>query len=290
VPPEVGSITQVDRWRQQTLDHLAAARDLEMISVWSPTFLLRLLDDLPDPRALWPHLKLISCWASGASAPFAIELASRLPQAHLQPKGLLSTEVVVTVPDGHDRPVLARQGFFEFERQERLHLAHELEVGETYEVVATTASGLYRYRTGDLVRCTGASAGGAPLLEFIGRGDLVCDLVGEKLSEPFAERCLAGIGGFRLLLPEAAGDGYVLAVEFGRRVDVGHVEHRLCDNPQYAYARRLGQLKPLRLCHVERLFDLYSSLQVDNNVRIGDVKPVALRKERSWTSRLGLAA
>jgi hypothetical protein len=288
VPLEVGAIAEVDRWREQTLRHLSGARDLELISVWSPTFLLRLLDDLPDPCALWPRLKLISCWASGASAPFATKLASRLPHAHMQPKGLLSTETVVTVLDGRERPALTQDGYFEFDRQERLHLADELEAGESYEVVATTASGLYRYRTGDLVRCIGTSADGAPLLDFVGRGDLVCDLVGEKLCEPFAAHCLAGIGGFRFLLPEATGDGYVLAVESDQQVDVARVEGRLRENPQYAYARLLGQLKPLRLCHVDRLFDRYSALQIERGVRIADVKPVALRKERSWTTMLGL--
>jgi hypothetical protein len=288
VPLRVAALTDVGRWRRETLRHLAAARDLELVSVWSPTFLLRLLDDLPDPCALWPRLKLVSCWASAASAPFARELAARLPQAALQPKGLLATETVVTVPDAHDRPVLTRHGFFEFERGAGLHRSDELEAGEIYAVVATTASGLYRYRTGDLVRCLAATAGGPPVLEFVGRGDLVCDLAGEKLSEPFAARCLAPIGGFRFLLPEAAGNGYVLAVESGRSVDLDRVERSLCENPQYAYARRLGQLKPLRLCHVDRLFDRYASLQIGRSVRIGDVKPVALRKERSWTAMLGL--
>src|SRR4051794_9588655 len=46
VPPEVAAIEDVATWRDVTLRHLAAARDLELISVWSPTFLLRLLDDL----------------------------------------------------------------------------------------------------------------------------------------------------------------------------------------------------------------------------------------------------
>jgi hypothetical protein len=149
---------------------------------------------------------------------------------------------------------------------------------------------MYRYRTGDLVRCDGASAEGRPVLEFVGRGDLVCDLVGEKLSEPFVERCLAGVDGFRLLVPDADGDGYVLAAESGRSVDLAGIECQLCQNPQYAYARRIGQLKPLRACQIDHLFDRYTSLLVDRSVRVGDVKPVALRKERSWTTSLGLQA
>ena len=214
VPFEVGAITDVARWRDVTLRHLANARDLELISVWSPTFLLRLLDDLDDPVKLWPRLKLVSCWASAASKPFATELAARLPHATLQPKGLLSTECVVTTPLG-----ITPHGYFEFDGD---------------EVIATTASGLYRYRTGDLLRDG----------EFIGRKGIVSDLVGEKLTEPFVASCLHDVRGY--LFPD--GRGYVVASE--GPVDLDDVERRLCANPQYAYARKLGQLAPLRATRV----------------------------------------
>ena len=49
VPFHVAGLSDVDAWRRETLKYLKAARDLELISVWSPTFLLRLLDELPDP-------------------------------------------------------------------------------------------------------------------------------------------------------------------------------------------------------------------------------------------------
>ena len=287
VPFEVGSIPDIGRWRSATLKHLEAAGDLELISVWSPTFLLRLLDDIEDPVKLWPRLKLVSCWASAASRPVAAELAARLPHAHLQPKGLLSTECVVTVPDADERPVLTEHGFFEFERNGRLELAHELSRGAVYSVVATTASGLYRYRTGDLVRYDGPGRSGMPVLEFVGRGELVSDLVGEKLTEPFVERCLSEVPGFRLLVPEPEGHGYVLAVEAGVPVSAQHIERRLSENPQYAYARKLGQLRPLRLLEVERLFDRYVEVQLQHGVRLGEIKPVALRNERAWSTSLG---
>lgn len=275
VPFEVAAIEDVARWRDETLRHLRAARDLELISVWSPTFLLRLLDDLDDPVSLWPRLQVVSCWASGASKPFAEKLAARLPHARLRPKGLISTECVVTVPDDEDRPMLTEHGFFEFEREGRLYTAHELTSGATYEVVATTASGLYRYRTGDLVRHD---------LEFVGRGSLVSDLVGEKLAEPFVATCLENVPGFRLLVPDDRG--YVLAVEQGVTVDLDHVESRLRENPHYSYARQMGQLDALRLLPVRRLFDRYAAAHVEQGVRLGDVKPAALRNERAWLSRL----
>jgi hypothetical protein len=286
VPFAVSQIADVDRWRAETVHHLRAAGDLQLISVWSPTFLLELLKEIDQPAALWPELKLVSCWASGASKPFADTLAALLPHAHLQPKGLLSTETVVTVPDEDDRPALTRYGFFEFEREGRLHLEHELGVGKVYEVIATTASGLYRYRTGDYVRFDGGSVSGRPVLEFIGRGALVSDLVGEKLTESFVAGCLADIDGFRLLVPTVEGDGYVLAAEAGVPVNLSGIERRLCDNPQYAYARQLGQLKALRLQTFNNLFERYAQANVQQGVRLGDVKPISLRNERTWIARL----
>ena len=244
VPPEVGLITDVALWRAETLHHLRAARDLELISVWSPTFLLRLLDDIDDPVATWPHLRLVSCWASAASKPYADELAARLPHARIEPKGLMSTECIVTLPG----PVLNPYGYFE--------------IGPGGEVIATTANGLYRYRTGDLVDAN---------LEFIGR-DRVSDLVGEKLSEPFVARCLHDVRGF--LAPD--GDGYVVIAE--HEVDLDEIERRLCENPQYAYARRLGQLAGLRLTRGS--WDGYAAAQMARGARLGDVKPpVILSRE-----------
>jgi GH3 auxin-responsive promoter len=266
VPVEVARITDVAKWRDVTLRHLAAARDLELISVWSPTFLLRLLDDLDDPVKLWPRLKLVSCWASAASKPFAMELAARLPHAALQPKGLLSTECVVTVPlspprgervaEGRVRGAsftLTPHGYFEFEshppsaapRTGKSACPPSRSNGDVVEVIATTASGLYRYRTGDLLRDG----------EFIGRKGIVSDLVGEKLTEPFVAKCLENVRGY--LFPE--GRGYVVASE--THVDLDAIEQKLGENPQYAYARKLGQLAPLRAAHV----------------RCGPEKPVALR-------------
>lgn len=246
VPLEIAAITDVDRWRAETVKHLAAARDLELISVWSPTFLLRLLDEAEFD---WPELKIISCWASGTSKPYAEELARRFPHARLEPKGLISTECIVTVPGLGLNPY----GFFEFERVE----------DDVYEVIATTASGLYRYRTGDLVN---------EELEFLGRRGIVSDLVGEKLTEAFVGKCLEPVPGFRFLAPN--GKGYVLYAE--RSADIDTIETRLCENPQYAYARKLGQLAPLRLIRDANLYENYLQAQLARGTRLGDIKPPVL--------------
>ncbi len=80
IVPESAASLGIEAWRQATLRSLASASDLTFVSVWSPTFLLRLLDGLDRlPQALWPILDTVSCWADGTSAPWARALASSLP-------------------------------------------------------------------------------------------------------------------------------------------------------------------------------------------------------------------
>ena len=66
------------------------------------------------PGQVWPRLSLISCWGDGASAAAASHLATRCSGIAVQPKGLLATEAVVTIPfEGH-YPIAIRSHFFEF--------------------------------------------------------------------------------------------------------------------------------------------------------------------------------
>jgi hypothetical protein len=282
VPLDVARETSVEVWRERTLTSLAAAHDLEMVSVWSPTFLLQLLDDLPDAREMWPRLKLVSCWTAGASRRTAAELRARLPHAHLQPKGLMSTECVVTVPDTRDRPALNTHGFFEFERDSHILLAEDLEQGAQYEVIATTASGLYRYRTGDLVLCKGFADAVTPVLEFQGRTGIVSDLVGEKLVEAFAQDALDVVPGWTFLTVQPGGTGYAVVTEAGTPVDLATIDARLKRNPQYAYAALLNQLKPLVHRPVERLYDRFVNFRLAQGARLADIKLLALIPEAGW--------
>lgn len=285
VPFEVAGIEDIERWRQVTLEHLKSAADLELISVWSPTFLLRLCEEIEDPRQYWPGLKVISCWAAGAARPYLPELARRFPQAMIEPKGLLLTEGVVTVPDEAGRPRLARHGYYEFRQGEKCLRATELVAGDEYEVIMTTASGLYRYASGDRVRCELADEAGHPVLEFIGRDSLSCDLVGEKLTDAFVAGCLGAPEGFATLVPDTKRPGYVLVGERAFSASwLSSFEARLRRNPQYDYARSLGQLQPLRQLVCRRPFDVVEGVMKKRGVRLGDIKPTALRAEDFWLS------
>lgn len=308
VPPEVGAITDFDDWQAATLAALVAAESLAFISLWSPTFLLALLDALParaeavmaalnpparrrlaaalassvsDTARLWPRLDCISCWRDGASAPYAARLAALFPHATIENKGLLATEAAMTVPwgDGEGAVPALTSALLEFVGADgEARLCDELAVGESYALVVTTASGLYRYAIGDVVECV-AIEGAAPRLRFAGRAGVTSDLVGEKLTEAFAASALAGLPCPAQLAARADPPGYVLLLDSDdaqAAALAAPVEARLCDNPQYAYARKLGQLAPLGVEPRPGLAAQAIHRGLAAGRRIGNLKPVAL--------------
>jgi hypothetical protein len=313
VPTEVAQVQDVDQWRFLTLRHLLAADDLTFISVWSPTFLIGLMKTLPalavpllkaareggadlvrlraistalsrdpiDTQMLWPRLATISAWADGASRGYAQRLQEMFPHAHVHPKGLLATEGAVTLPwQGSNVPALTST-FLEFiEDNGDALLCDELHEDASYRVVMTTPGGLYRYDLGDCVRCAG-HIGALPWLEFIGRAGVTTDIVGEKLSEDFVGSALDRVGGTACLAARAtATPFYELLVDANTGDDLSShaalVEQRLCANPQYAYARELGQLGPVAPRAVERLLDRYTQVQARRGCRLADIKPPIL--------------
>ena len=136
-------------------------------------------------RLVWPRLADLSCWADGASSTLLPLTRCVLPHVAVQPKGLVSTEAFVSIPlTGQSGAALAiRSHFFEFMEvsSRRCRLAHELERDGRYEVVVTTAGGLYRYRLYDKVIVTGY-LNNCPLLRFVGRTNRGSDLVGKSLA------------------------------------------------------------------------------------------------------------
>ena len=292
VPASVASNRSFDAWRSETLGHLAACDDLSFISVWSPTFLLQLLDAAPKPLE-WPMLDTISCWTSASSERYAAELARRLPGARIQGKGLLATEGIVTVPlDAACAPVLAvDSGFYEFESDDGdVLLPRELETGRSYGVIMTTDAGLYRYRLGDQVRVCGWFEQ-APCLEFIGRQVAASDLCGEKLTETFVDAALRDLPGFAFLAPlTRPRPAYLLMLDLamvspGRATAIAEAaDARLMQNPQYRYARDIGQLPRLEARCIEDPIGVYKNVCMLAGQRLGDIKPVALANP-AWGER-----
>jgi hypothetical protein len=339
VPWWVAGLATVEDWKIATLYYLLCEAELEMISVWSPTFLEVLLDGLTkyaphlhsllaaggqlggrvlkanvealerlqnwerqqaprDCSLLWPRLKLVSCWGDASSASWFRKLALRFPQAAFQRKGLLATEGVITIPDCAGDPSLCiHSGFYEFlDKEGRVRLAGELCAGDSYQVILTTASGLYRYQTGDIVLCDRAARGSEPpILRFIGRTGISSDLVGEKLTEAFVSQCLIDVEEFAVLVPSFTDDAppaYRLLLD--ERLAEKHnriledVERRLCLNPNYGYARRIGQLGALQARYVHCPLERYMAWAKRSAARLGDIKVLSLRPEPEFASYMGV--
>lgn len=341
VPPSAALGGDLKTFRRSTLLHLLACRELALVSVWSPSFLSLLLAGLDEGdalvaslaagagarasprrvaeveralgeadaaarhRRLWPRLRLLSCWADAASAGPARHLRGLLPQAELQPKGLVATEGIVSVPLlGRQGAALAlRSHFFEFlpEGGGDPVLAHEVEPGRRYSVVLTTGGGLYRYRLGDRVEVVGR-LGACPLLHFLGREGVVSDRFGEKLGEVEVQEAVTaalaaqgieaplaflacdadGTRGAYALYVEApgSGDGALLAA-------AAAVEEALGARFHYRYCRDLGQLGPVRAFRVAPGgHRAYLGVEAARGRRLGDVKPAVLSLEGEWSRAL----
>lgn len=215
-PASLASLASFDEWRVQTLKYLLESRDLGLVSVWHPSFLVLLLEYLeahPDvvlarveprrrtelsaaftqsgkfsPHIAWPHLNFLSCWTEGSATPFLPRLDRWFPNCTRQGKGLLATEGVVTIPVTGVTggcPIAVNGHFLEFidlEHPDRTpKLTHELQTGGRYSPILTTSGGLYRYHLKDEVICTGRYHN-TPTLRFVGKLDTISDLRGEKIT------------------------------------------------------------------------------------------------------------
>ncbi len=286
----------VETWKRRISLALLQADDLSLMSLWSPTLFLELirfmqqnksdllltlsdrvrirrLDSAISPEffkghEVWPLLDTISCWTHHTSTVYAEELQTFFPGVFIQGKGLLSTEAITSIPYSKSSfPILAvGSHFFEFvDSSGEVLLFRDVDVGESYSVVVTTQSGLYRYDTGDKVLIRGKYKG-VPLMEFTGREGMNSDLCGEKLSEAFVTLAIRkvseGLVGQCILIPVKGGiPHYQLIVAdksmvFSDEKLLAAMDNALCENPQYAYARRMGQLKSLTLKRVED-FELF---------------------------------
>ena len=244
---------------QATADALARCRDLTFISVWSPTFLLRLLQLIgEEPAKLWPDLAVISCWTTGASAKWAEELARACPQAAIEPKGLFATEGVVTIPFRERFPIAIRSHFYEFVciGTSEIRASWQLEKGQRVKPLVTTSSGLRRYQLDDVLEVDGFIER-TPSLQFLGR-ERGIDLVGEKLDNELVSAALAAVGAqwFTLFaVEEQKHYCLIAAADCDADGALQSIHH-------YRVAREIGQLGPARVVVCDdpvRFFDDYAA-------------------------------
>ena len=299
-------------FRYRAAFYLLQDRALSLISLWSPTYLLSLLDIIAAHAG-----ELVDDIAFGAprAAGYALHnLRSPRParSAELAPllrAGTISWQdvwpnlaLISGWSDGwaiepaqklqHLFPRVPYQGKGLLST-DAIFLGHELREGEEYEVAVTTSGGLYRYRTGDLVRCEGF-LGNAPRLRFLCRRGNVSDLCGEKLDERFVGHALEAalsscgiVGAPAFLSPGAETEPlryYAFVAGADRVSEIDRLQRRIDEelkrNVHYGAARKLGQLGPVgvRLLTVAQLDRYLRSRAV--SARESTVKLLPLDRNR----------
>lgn len=318
----------LERWRDHTLIALLEAHDLGFISIWNPSFLTllmehaqthieRLSDALSAPRAaqvrrtldaygafvpesIWPELQLISAWSDASARHFIPALRAFFPNVELQPKGLLATEGVITIPWTRAKANLLaiHSHFYEFIDLDAPHdapkLAWQLKPGAQYSPLLTTSAGLLRYELRDVVRCVGHHQK-TPTLRFEGKLDRSSDMCGEKLNarlvEQGVEGCVREVGvryQFLLLAPTLEpSPHYTLYIESDAseaQLDLlaARLERHLERSHHYAHCIELGQLKPLTVTRVIHGAKTYMEVLARHGLRAGDIKPSQLDHRQIW--------
>lgn len=261
-------------------------------------------------EAIWPNLKLISCWTHGNSREAVKQLRTYFPNVAIQPKGLITTEAFVSFPLRDEASALSiNSHFFEFEEVESkvIRLAHQLEVGKEYSVIVTTGGGLYRYQLNDLVEVLGFEAE-CPLIRFLGKQDKVVDICGEKLNEQFVSNVVKQVilrsnpqPSFWMMAPERSSAQvveYTLFLQFANGTVVEEdilksmgqeIDSAFRENFHYDYCRRLGQLGHCKVFLIksdQNAFQVYLTTCTELGQRLGDIKPVALHPYQQWSTKL----
>lgn len=310
-PKDIKLERDMEKFYWRTTLKLLETDNLTLISVWSPTFLLllieyieknsqKLLAALTSKRReriefhlikkeysrIWDKLKVISCWGDGNAAHYLEDIKRLFEGVVIQPKGVLATEGFLSFPMGDEEGsrISYYSHFFEFidRETEEIKLAHQLERGKKYEVVLTTSGGLYRYCIGDIIEVVNIKDIKHPIIKFIGRKGAVSDLFGEKVSEEFAGKISKELRAeYFMLSPEK--DRYRVYLKADRNISNRDIDEMFRKNFHYDYCRKLGQLKEIEIFVLTGEPEKeYIDYCLKKGQRLGDIKMKILSLEGGW--------
>ena len=266
--------------------------------------LLKIFLNEPDKgiiRKIWPKMLLVVAIGTGEFAPFTEKMRYYCGDKVTFSFGLYAASEAImayaTEPEDEDFLMVTDSGFFEFlpadDENARPLLSHELEKGKLYEIIITSASGLYRYRIKDVIRVTGF-VGKNPKIQFAYRKQQLINITGVKLT---AEHITTAIKGFETELGVRVLDYSLYAdtdfapwriiafMEFDEPVDEKDrgIVKEIFDqeltkvNAEYGRMLKIGECSPCAVCSVKKnTYNEYRKQKVKNGASDNQVKTVRI--------------
>ena len=149
-------------------------------------------DGALTPTAVWPNLRLISCWKGGTMPLYLRKLPAVFEDVPIRDLGYMASEgrgATPLVNSGAAGVLNVTSHFFEFVPEEerddpnqRFLTCDELESNREYYIYFSTSAGLYRYDINDVVRVVDFYRN-TPVIQFVRKGQGMTSITGEKLTE-----------------------------------------------------------------------------------------------------------
>lgn len=314
-PVGMNKINDSDEFFNVLLLHLLEEDELETFFLWSPTYLINIcehlrtnisvleqamydnfyktsehnylfkfsdkrirtiLENTDNLEMIWPKLKLLSVWCDAGAGAFIPRVKKDFPNVFLQPKGLIATEAIMTIPwqNLNGGLPLVSDNFYEFiDNNGAVFPLWELEVNQSYEVLISNTWGFTRYRMGDQVLVT-SKFNKLPVLKFTGRAGKVSDLTGEKLDELAVTDIFKRIGSsdhISFLYPCSSvyPPRYICITN---NLNEDELENELQTLTHYKESRKLGQLDKIVVKKHLNPEELYIDHFIKKNILLGDIK------------------
>ena len=219
------------------------------------------------PKDYW-RLAFLTNWTAGTMGLYIERFEKYFGSTPVRDMGLLASEGRFSIPikDGSGAGILEILSNLvefipvdEYDNQDPPVLRPwELELGQSYYLIFSNATGLTRYDIGDVVRVVDFY-NSTPVIEFLHKGEHVSSVAGEKLTEHqaveavklAAEKLGCGVEGFVICPHWADVPYYALSVQadaVGSRGEelAGLVDQQLMAlNIEYKSKRQTARLGPL---------------------------------------------
>ncbi len=248
-----------------------------------------------EPAKIWP-LNIVNCWTGGPAKYFVSRLSNALgADIPIRDVGITASEGYFAIPlhDSWEGGVLWTLGeVMEFrDLKGGLHWPWEIKLGERYQLIITTSSGLFRYDLKDIVEVTGFYLE-TPIIRFVGKAGRYLNAVGEKVAEEQLSMAIQSIPmditGFTGRIHWGEIPNIEVAVEaelLPVNLDVLLDNSLQKINIEYASKResgRLGKLKVLAL--PEGTYDRFRLRRVKNGAPLSQVKdPIIAIDDKEWS-------